>query len=615
MLINGNTPKLEDTNLDVTDRNGCNVGDEIERVIKGRENRCKDLGFVKNAPQTGDNEGFIEYLWEDPDVEGDEEEDGWQNRKETPGTSPKLTYIEGYRTQDVYNGSLLIFGAGIYPQEEKGGCAVAGDGKTPRGTLFSLLLIVSVLFSAVSLKNRPRNRKKTSMKALMGKITGKTAPPIAVLCALGLVCVFSDTLPAAAHPSQDPFIPHATDRNTTAADVDGTEASVKSFVLHARDHLARIDSFEKSLPFSKGMLTDGGDWRSGSTYLIVIGRNGSVYEHGKYMDARDRNFADFTDADGNRFVRKLIDDAEEKAKAAADDDKTGADAACVQYLPEKGAESRWSCAVRYYTPLLGHYRFLIAGLDHGEDDIPSAIPYEDYAPSITADEVENEEDLKQFVREAIRFFEHVIEKEGVENATLFRPVSRLKEGPWKSESGSIYFFTMTETGRVIFNGSDPNLDYTTLDATDRNGCNVGDEMVRVILGRANRCEDLGFVKNAPATDAEMAGFVEYLWDNPDVSGDEEDPGWADREETPGTSPKLSYVQAVKSDELFGGETIIFGSGIYPEKRDDGAGCAVAGTGGGTNRATLLSLLLSVSVLFSAVSLKNRLNGKRSRSFR
>ena len=615
VLINGASPKLEDTSLDLTDRNGCNVGDEIERVIKGRDNRCKDLGFVRNASETGDNEGFIEYLWENPAVEGDEEEEGWQGRKETPGISPKLSYIRGWSDKEidgeVYNGSLLIFGAGLYPPEapaedDGGGCAVAGSAGTPRGALAGLLLIVSALFSAVWLKNRPGRRKEDAMKAVTGKVAGKTALLTALLCALGLVCFFSDARPAAAHPSQDPFIPHGTDGGTTAGEVDGTKASVKSFVLHARDHLARIDSFDKSLPFSRGILTDGGDWHSGSTYLVIIGKDGSVYEHGKYREARDRNFRDFADADGNRLVAQLIDAAEEKAKEA-EDDKTGADAVCATYLPEKGAEGRVACAVRYFTPLLGHYRFLIAGLDHDEAAIPSAIPYADYAPSITADEVKDEADLKEFVQEAIRFFEHVVGEEGAEGATLFRPASR--QGPWKSETGSIYFFTMTETNRVIFNGSNPNLDYTILDATDRNGCNVGDEIVRVILGRANRCEDLGFVKNAPAADVEMAGFVEYLWDDPDVSGDEEEPGWAEREETSGTSPKLSYVQAFQSDDLYGGELIIFGSGIYPKKPDDGGGCAVAGAGG-AGRGDLAGLLLTGFVLFSAVWLKNRLSGKR-----
>ena len=104
----------------------------------------------------------------------------------------------------------------------------------------------------------------------------------------------------------------------------------------------------------------------------------------------------------------------------------------------------------------------------------------------------------------------------------FRPIGEWREGP-------IYIFIIATDGVVLFHGANMSLEETSLwDHEDLNGIKYTQELIKA---------------------AEMGGgFVEYLFDNPDVMGDEED-----------GSPKVGYAELL----TFGDKSLMIGSGFYP----------------------------------------------------
>lgn len=189
-----------------------------------------------------------------------------------------------------------------------------------------------------------------------------------------------------------------------------------------------------------------------------------------------------------------------------------------------------------------------------------------HTTATTADEVVDAATLKLFVKEAVEeiksSFAASRHQDNRELALYFR---EQEPGTWRS--GSLYLFIMYDDGEVVFNEYSPALEGTTLDITDRNGCNVGDEIVRAVNGEARECKGLGLLPE------DSGGFVEYLWDNPDDPNDDDSRFEAgDRTISPGFSPKLSYVEALQVRE----RKIIAGAGIYPPPagKADGGGCAV-----------------------------------------
>ena len=148
MIRGGNTPRLENGNLNLEDKNKCKIGDEIIRVIDDGDRLCKDLGLLPEDPR-----GFVEYLWDDPT----DDIDPIMEEGKSPGDVPKLSYVVSFSDDSFLGGENLIIGAGFHPEasSDDDGCAIAGSGNTAKGALFNLFLIVSVLFSAALWKNRP----------------------------------------------------------------------------------------------------------------------------------------------------------------------------------------------------------------------------------------------------------------------------------------------------------------------------------------------------------------------------------------------------------------------------------------------------------------------------
>ena len=471
-------------------------------------------------------------------------------------------------------------GSGIYPKEEAdgGGCVIARADNTPRDTIFNLFLITAVLFLPALWKNR--SRKKTVMKSReKGTI---------FVCALALLVFFSGASPAGAHEGSH-------DHSITTANVKVTDMeSVKAFVLHAKAHWESITTPNDNISFEKSLSVDGGDWKDGTTYLVVIDDD-AVFTQPHYpLDQNAILYSSSTTTGPDDGVqRMLLPDVQALINAAGMEG-----GGCVQ-----NDEGQYGCAVKFMHPVWKDELILIGGFHYDQNDVrlsfeeidcPYFVEIKPESPyffqGTTADKVVDDNTLREFVEQFATHFEEQVELAGRSFAGLARVRNCWRILPWKHEG--IYVFIMTEDQLVFFNGNTPRLENGTLDVEDDNNCRIGDEIVRVLNGgdEARQCKSLGLLPE------DSEGFVEYLWDDPT----DDIPPVVAEGMSPGDVPKLSYVERVHLPAL--GENFIIGSGFHPEVGGDG--CAIAGTGS-TAKSVLFNLLLIVSVLFSAALWKNR----------
>ena len=405
-----------------------------------------------------------------------------------------------------------------------------------------------------------------------------TVKKLLFVCMLGIVGAFCGVGVASADGTHDSHQTTAEDA-ASAGDMDMME----NFVLHAKQHLD--DATMKGgnyLSVLRRQMREDGIWKHEDVYLIIIGkRSGEVKNHGIHTKALlgDR-LGDLPTVAG--LLEKLGEDAQ-------------GGPVCEQY----GEPSKWSCAVEYDTTEVGGIsskNIIIGGFHHEVDD-PAIVPLEcpDYEPAVTAKEVyerQSKDSLQDFVKGAITRIRE-LSQQGVGSPELVREATARircfgKEGIWKHRS--IYLFVMTTDSTVVVNGNNPEL-------TGRPFRGVTDE----------DGEDIGNIIIEAAGEDGKGGFVEYKWDDPDIDGDEVD----EPNKSPGTSPKISYVEGATFSGL-PGIVFIFGSGIYPKAdsgddagSSDGDGCAIAGTSSKPGNA-FFNLFLIVFSLCLAVSLRNRL---------
>ena len=571
VAFNGNTPSLEDGTLNVIDANNEDVGEKIINAVE-------DLASGEGT--------FVEYLWDDPATEDDDEEEGCQRQGKScaPGTSFKSSYVE---RRDITSGNVsytLIFGSGIYPETEAaddGGCAVAGAGDTPKNAVFNLFLIAAALLLMALRKNRNRLKAKA--------VTRNVAKTFFV-CALGLLVSFSGVGSASAH-DEDSY-------GTTASDVavDDME-KMQAFLLHAKAHWDAIEDPNENLSFQKSLTVEGGDWKNGSIYLMTIDRRGTIFTQAHLPLAQNGKLYDLQDADGEKVVQKLI--------SAAD---TGPRGGCVEY-GDADQNQRWSCAVRFNHPVWNSEFILIGGLHHSLDDVnfgdiqcPYFAEVRNESPfffqGTSANEVVGSDTLKEFVEQFVTHFSEQVTEVGQTHGQLASIRNCWRILPWKY--GAVYVFILTEDKLVFFNGNTPVLENGTLDVRDDNECDVGNEVVRVINGDPRECKDLGLLPENPD------GFVEYLWEDPT----DDIPPVVQEGRALGDVPKLSYVKKISFPNFLNGENLIIGSGFHPEVSGGDDGCAIAGSGNKIKN-TVFSMFLIVSVLFSVASWKNRSRGKQA----
>ena len=153
---------------------------------------------------------------------------------------------------------------------------------------------------------------------------------------------------------------------------------------------------------------------------------------------------------------------------------------------------------------------------------PAAMPE---PPQIRAEEVVDRETLRLFVEEAVRIA--AAEIASADGAYAWFDANFRPEGQWRQ--GEIYLFIGDLNGVNFFHPALPELEGTDVsDATDVEGVRVTEELL--------------------AASAAGGGYVEYLWPNPEVEGDEET-----------GSPKVAYAAPLTIGDL----DLVVGAGIYP----------------------------------------------------
>ena len=154
---------------------------------------------------------------------------------------------------------------------------------------------------------------------------------------------------------------------------------------------------------------------------------------------------------------------------------------------------------------------------------PAANPAFAHHLEVEAGDVVDRESLKAFVLVAAEY--------GGKSTTAAECERVMQEfradEAWKQ--GSIYLFVLAPDGTVLLHGGNPALEGQNLiDLEDSNG--------------------IEFTRELIAAASEGGGYVEYLFDDPAVEGDEES-----------GSPKVSYVIPWTTPH----QDVILGSGFYP----------------------------------------------------
>ena len=297
----------------------------------------------------------------------------------------------------------------------------------------------------------------------------------------------------------------------TAAQVTDPE-SLEAFVLGAKAHIEAITDMNEGARLREG-LKEEGEWKSGSTFLIVFLKNGDAFIHGNDRDAESKNLLGVEDERGTRVVEELLATAARGGGFVEYHDGGPKTAYAVEYT--SGITARRFVLVGGYSQDVSHVPIRIA-------DLPK--------PAVTASEVVDRETLITFVEEAARAYREAVMSEGYSGLVGVRNAFRVEGGDWKS--GSIYLWVVSGGGVTLFHGSEPWREGKPTDMvrTDSKGVKIAEELI----GGARR---------------EGRRFLRYHYDNPAIEGDEET-----------GSPKFGYAvsfQAPNTDQK-----AVIGSGIY-----------------------------------------------------
>ena len=324
------------------------------------------------------------------------------------------------------------------------------------------------------------------------------------------------------------------DERTTAKDVVDSKTdmeyqdNLKKFVLSARDYFLSLPLSEL-LGLADILREEGGDWNYKSMYLVVLIADGTVYRHGEDPSKDGTDISVAVDDNGKEVGKEIL--------AAADAEEEGG---FVEYTwddpsTDKDVNPRVCYAIKGGHPAFPGQEFILVGGYHhnvtSTEDETEGLPE---FPEVSAQDVRDRETLKAFVQGAGDWALRALPTLSFDLPKL-ETEFRLEGGHWRH--GSTYIFAMAPDGNVIFHGSRPDQEgRIRIDLEDRNGF----QFVRALFDAAD--------------DEEASGYVEYYWDDPGVTGDEEF-----------GSAKVGYAEAVTLPNdyaIFPGATIVIGSGFY-----------------------------------------------------
>ena len=330
---------------------------------------------------------------------------------------------------------------------------------------------------------------------------------IAVLI-LGLASLLPTAHPAVA---QTPEV--------TASEVVDAE-TLQAFVEGAKAWSETFTDPNDFAPYTIAISTEG-DWKHGNTYLILMLPNGTVIFHADDPSVNGKSLYEAEDARGNKVVQALLAAAEMGG-------------AHVEYYwddPEQEGDeedAKIAYATSYLSGTTATTVVLIGGYYQDPSQAVAATfdPSIIHPPEVTAADVVDRETLRAFVQGTKDSYTNALEQFGVDELLQHQDIFREEEGPWRQ--GSIYFFMFTTEGHVIFHGADRARELRdATDWEDVNGIKVTHELIK--LARAG------------------GGFLEYYFDDPAVTGDE-DTG----------SPKVGYAELI----TFQGREYVLGAGFY-----------------------------------------------------
>ncbi len=420
-------------------------------------------------------------------------------------------------------------------------------------------------------------------------------------CVLVLASVFFGTRPAVAHEGTTDA---ATAEDVAKATADMKRDVLSEFVEHAAEHFEGAQSFEQAAQLFDGFRNER-SWNYEGVYIVLLTARGGVYVHPN-RELEDQDWSALPDEEGKNVGKQFL--------------AAGEDGDFVMYYGQDDQSPR----VSYVRPVVNpsvplsnpsapdRQKFILLGgfdQEHGFPDPPYdpeqgiKLHGQDFPalPGVQAKDVteegdpeRREEELRQFVRDAIHFFLTALDGGEVDVIQL-RRLFRLDDGPWRHRS--TYIYIMDERGNVIFNGANRGIEQTNL--WDFTPPDSDDTFIQRIIA---------------AAEMPGGGFINYNWNDPEDPNDDPPGGGAG-----GTSPKLGFAEAVsldRHDHL--SPVYVFGSGIYLGSQDDDmelqgddddGACAIAGAGN-TLESTAFNFFLLVSALFLAVSFKRHLTGRR-----
>lgn len=280
---------------------------------------------------------------------------------------------------------------------------------------------------------------------------------------------------------------------TTASQVDLMNLeTLKKFVESARDYISSITDINQLAALAVELRDEGGDWKDGNMYLVILTPDGTVWFHGADVALDGTDVSDVTDDDGAEVVQKILAAGQMQGGGFVDytwDDPSDPDDTFHKV-----------CFALGYTSELAQTDFiLVAGYYQDLSAVETDIGGLPDPPALNAAHVVDRETLKAFVQGAVAWtFESVAEHDlGLVKLT---EEFRREGGPWRQ--GATYLFVMTEQGYVLFHGSRPDQQgHIQVERQDRNG--------------------FKFVKALIDAATSGGGYVEYYWDDPSVMGDED----------------------------------------------------------------------------------------------
>lgn len=340
------------------------------------------------------------------------------------------------------------------------------------------------------------------------------------------------------------------EKATTVGEVTD-DAALRDFVEYAAGRLQDSSSFEEAIQIINEFREIGGNWNDGSTYLVLLTGNGSVYIHANNRNLEDQDWSDLEDAGGKNVGQLFL----------------GEKGVFVEYHGKDGNPK-----VSYAFPFVassvpltnpfapeGQELILVGGFDYEPPEVSEKASYEQlsdsynlrqFNPTTEARYVDTREELKQFVEEAIHFFTGALARGRSESSVadsaavdidvvLLRRIFRLEDGPWRYRS--TYIYILDSDGNAIFNGFDRSREQTSV-LND-----YGPEINAIVTRILETAKQPG------------GGFVEYDWDDPSDPHDDPPPGVG----AGGSSPKLAFVKAVRINKSDPASPVyIFGSGLY-----------------------------------------------------